>query len=76
MHSPFSDDALLLALQKSDNIAGKFLKMLYFAIEKGVANQWKVIGVNEIEELTRDVIKKAEEGKNVDGPLDKTITEL
>ena len=73
---PFSDEALLLALQKSDNIAGKFLKMLYFAVEKGVANQWKEIGVNEIEELTRDVIKKTEEGKNVDGPLDKTITEL
>lgn len=73
---PFTDDALLLALRKSDNIAGKFLKMLYLAIEKGVTYQWKTIGTDKIEELTRDVIKKTDEGKNGDGPLEKTITEL
>ena len=73
---PFTDEALLLALRKSDNIAGKFLKMLYLAIEKGSANQWKEIGADKIEELTRDVIKKTDEGKNGDGPLDRTITEL
>lgn len=73
---PFTDEALLLALRKSDNIAGKFLKMLYLAIEKGLTNRWQSIGTNEIEELTRDVIKKVDEGKNGDTPLDKTITEL
>ena len=73
---PFTDEALLLALRKSDNIAGKFLKMLYLAIEKGSANQWKEIGADKIEELTRDVINKTDEGKNGEGPLDRTITEL
>lgn len=73
---PFTDDALLLALRKSDNIAGKFLKMLYFAIERGITNQWETIGTDKIEELTRDVIKKTDEGKGGDTPLDKTITEL
>lgn len=73
---PFTDEALLLALRKSGNIAGKFLKMLYLAIERGLANQWKTIRAEEIEELTRDVIKKTDEEKTVDAPLDKTITEL
>lgn len=73
---PFTDDALLLALRKSDNIAGKFLKMLYFAVENGIANQWKTIGTDKIEELTRDVIKKTDDGKSGDTPLDRTITEL
>ena len=50
--------------------------MLYLAIEKGVAYQWKTIGTDKIEELTRDVIKKTDEGKNGDGPLERTITEL
>ena len=67
---------MLLALRKSDNIAGKFLKMLYFAVENGIANQWKTIGTDKIEELTRDVIKKTDDGKSGDTPLDRTITEL
>lgn len=73
---PFTDDALLLALRKSKNIAGKFLKMLYLAVEKGISNQWRIIGTDKIEELTRDVIKKTEDGKNGDAPLDRTITDL
>lgn len=52
--APFTIEAIQYAMLKSDSIPGKFLKLLYFAIEKGIQNDWSSIGQDEIEKIWSD----------------------
>lgn len=40
---PFTQEAIDYAMEKSDRIPGKFLKLMYIMIEKAVNNKWKEI---------------------------------
>lgn len=46
--SPFTQDAIDYAMEKSDRIPGKFLKLLYIVIEKAIKHGWKEIGKEQV----------------------------
>lgn len=45
---PFTQDAIDYAMEKSDRIPGKFLKLLYIVIEKAIKHGWKEIGKEQV----------------------------
>jgi hypothetical protein len=46
---PFTEDALLKAHKYEQGIPGRYLQLLYQAIEVGIENDWDVIDDNKIE---------------------------
>lgn len=46
---PFTQGAIDYAMEKSDRIPGKFLKMLYLMIEKAVQNHWETIDKEKVD---------------------------
>lgn len=45
----FTEDAIDYAMEKSDRIPGRFLKMLYLLVEKAVQNHWEVIDKEQVD---------------------------
>lgn len=46
---PFTQDAIDYAMEKSDRIPGKFLKLMYIMIEKAVKNNWTEIDKDKVD---------------------------
>ena len=75
---PFTQDAISYAMEKSDRIPGRFLKLLYLMIEKAVQNNWDSIDKNKVDEAWNESNKNYSTQSNTvdESPLAKTKTEL
>lgn len=69
--TPFTVDALHVALNRSEGIPGKYLKILYNAFEKAVNENWEKITAKEIESVWKSV-SKIELSKDISEPLPET----
>lgn len=75
---PFTQEAISYAMEKSDRIPGRFLKLLYLMIEKAVQNNWDEIDKNKVDEAWKESNKNYSTQANTidESPLAKTKTEL
>ena len=46
--NPFTQEAIDFAMEKSDRIPGKFLKLLYIVVEKAAKYGWTIIGKEQV----------------------------
>ncbi len=53
---PFTKDALAKAIEICEGIPGKFLKLLYNAIEQSISENWKTITPDLIENIWKKII--------------------
>lgn len=76
--SPFTQEAISYAMEKSDRIPGKFLKMLYLMIEKAVLNQWDSIDKEKVDMAWQENNKKYNQIPNTtdESPLPQTKIDL
>ncbi len=54
---PFEEEALEKAIEICDGIPGKFLKLLYNAIEQSLSENWDKITANRIENIWKKIIE-------------------
>jgi hypothetical protein len=75
---PFTEDAISYAMEKSDRIPGKFLRLLYLMIEKAVQNNWNTIDKNKVDLAWKESNKNySTQATAIDeAPLAETKTEL
>lgn len=76
--NPFTQEAINYAMEKSDRIPGRFLRMLYLMIEKAVQNHWKIIDKEKIDMAWQENNKYNSVTSNAmdDTPLPETKIEL
>ena len=76
--NPFTQDAISYAMEKSDRIPGRFLKLLYIIIEKAVANKWERIDKEQVDSAWQEDNKnyQSETTSSDESPLPKTKVEL
>ena len=76
--NPFNQEAIDYAMEKSDRIPGRFLKMLYLMIEKAVQNQWQSIDKEKVDIAWQENNKNYSAASNAidDSPLPETKVEL
>lgn len=76
--NPFNQEAIDYAMEKSDRIPGRFLKMLYLMIEKAVQNQWDSIDKEKVDVAWQENNKNYSAASNTidDSPLPETKIEL
>ena len=76
--NPFTQEAINYAMEKSDRIPGRFLRMLYLMIEKAVQNHWEVIDREKIDVAWQENNKYYSVMSNAidDAPLPETKIEL
>lgn len=76
--TPFNQEAIDYAMEKSDRIPGRFLKMLYLMIEKAVQNQWDSIDKEKVDVAWQENNKNYSAASNTidDSPLTETKVEL
>lgn len=75
---PFTQEAISYAMEKSDRIPGRFLKMLYLMIEKAVQYGWKEIDKDKVDMAWQENNKYYSQMSNVidESPLPQTKIEL
>ena len=49
--TPFDNESLEYALQKSFNVPGKFLALLHMAVEKALDDNWDTVTKDKIEKI-------------------------
>lgn len=76
--NPFTQEAINYAMEKSDRIPGRFLRMLYLMIEKAVQNHWEIIDKEKIDMAWQENNKYNTVSSNAmdDTPLPETKIEL
>lgn len=76
--APFTQDAISYAMEKSESIPGKFLKLLYLLIEKAVQNQWESIDKDKVDIAWKESNKNYSSLNSTtdDAPLPKTKVDL
>ena len=76
--NPFNQEAINYAMEKSDRIPGKFLKMLYLMIEKAVQNQWDTIDKEKVDLAWKESNMSYSSLTNTsdESPLPKTKVDL
>lgn len=75
---PFTQDAINSAMEKSDRIPGRFLKMLYLMVEKAVQNHWEIVDKEKVD-IAWQENNKNYSSLNVpadESPLPKTKIEI
>lgn len=75
---PFTQDAISYAMEKSESIPGKFLKLLYLLIEKAIQNQWESIDKDKVDIAWKEGNKNYTSLNNVtdETPLPQTKVDL
>lgn len=76
--NPFNQEAINYAMEKSDRIPGRFLKMLYLLIEKAVQNHWETIDKGKVDQAWQESNKIYTTLPNAtdESPLPQTKIEL
>ena len=76
--NPFTQEAINYAMEKSDRIPGRFLRMLFLMIEKAVHNHWTVIDKEKVDMAWQENNKNYIAVSNTidDTPLPETKVEL
>ena len=76
--NPFTQEAISYAMEKSDRIPGRFLKLLYIIIEKAVANKWARIDKEQVDYAWQEDNKNYQSDATLgdENPLPKTKVEL
>jgi len=76
--NPFTQEAINYAMEKSDRIPGRFLRMLYLMIEKAVQNHWETIDKDKVVVAWQESNKNYSLTSNAvdDTPLPETKIEL
>lgn len=73
--TPFTEDALELAIEVSDNIPGKFLKLLYSAIEQSITDKWQSITKENIQNIWKRIVE-VESNQKMPEEMKGTKTQL
>ena len=76
--APFNQEAINYAMEKTDRIPGKFLKLLYLMIEKAVQHKWETIDREKVDMAWKESNKNYS-SQNItpdETPLPKTKVEL
>ena len=75
---PFTEEAISYAMEKSDRIPGRFLRLLYLMIEKAVQNNWDTIDKDKVDLAWKESNKNYSTQPTTfdDAPLAETKTEL
>lgn len=72
---PFQEEALQDILVKAEGIPGRYLQLLYLAIEMSIEEDWKSIGKKEIEQVIKtDIVKNISNDDNK--PFSHTETNM
>ncbi len=76
--APFTQEAISYAMEKSDRIPGRFLKLLNIIIENAVVKRWEVIDKEHVDLIWKEDNKsyQAEHNTGEENPLPKTKVEL
>lgn len=75
--SPFTQEAINYAMEKTDRIPGKFLKLLYLMIEKAVQNKWESIDKEKVDLAWKESNKNYSQNSMMEeAPLPQTKVEL
>lgn len=76
--NPFTQEAISYAMEKSDRIPGRFLKLLCIIIEKAVANKWERIDKEQVDYAWQEDNKnyQSEATLSDENPLPKTKVDL
>lgn len=75
-NTPFTEEVLKFALEKSDGIPGKYLKLLYISIEYAITNKLSLLSEKDIETVWQTNNRPDNKKKEINMILPETYIDL